>query len=104
MADRDQRESLLDSAASSIENKAKKRSTRRSFIKNALVSAVAVTTTAGVAKKTASVITQKDHQQEYGKDEQAAESALTKREYVLMSDREKKDLVRMFENNYRYDI
>ncbi len=85
---------------SAVANMAKKHSSRRGFIKKALISAVAVAATAKIAKKTASIIAKPDHQTDYLDDIIPGDRAMSEREYVLMSDSEKKKLVSSFEKNY----
>jgi len=94
----DGRSGSNDSAARNV---AKKHSSRRGFIKKALISAVAVATTAKLAEKTASLIAESDHQKEYLGDVLPGDRVMSEREYVLMSDSEKKNLVRSFEKDYR---
>ena len=89
------------SADSVAGNMAKKHSSRRGFIKKALISAVAVAATAKLAEKTASMIAEPDHQKEYLGDVLPGDRVMAEREYVLMSDSEKKQLVGSFEKDYR---
>lgn len=78
------------------------RAARRGFFKKAAVGAVSITGTAGLAKVVADSVRQPDLQGLYAKDGLAGEQELKQREYVLMSDREKKDMVQSFVDSY-YD-
>lgn len=88
------------SGESAIDNRVKKHSSRRGFIAKTLISAVAITTTAKLAKKTASLM-EPDHQKEYLKDIAAGDRALRQTRYEVMSRAEKRDLVRTLVESYR---
>lgn len=75
-------------------------SARRSFFKKAAVGAVSLTTAAGLAKVVVDSAPQTSLQDSYIKGSQAGEDELMKREYVLMSDQEKAEMVQTFINNY----
>lgn len=84
-----------------IDNRVKKHSTRRDFITRALVGAVAVTTTAKLAEKTATYISDADNNKKYFKDIAAGDRAMKEREYVVMSVREKKEYLEEILSGYR---
>jgi len=76
------------------------RTSRRDFFRKAAVGAVAVTGTAELAKVTASSLADEDARTLYEKDIAAGDRVLVEREYVLMSDREKDEMVQGFVDNY----
>lgn len=80
--------------------KAKAQSSRRGFLKKALVAGVAVTATAALAKKTGQVLLKEDYQKAYLDDLLPGDSVLRGRQYVLMSKAEKEALVRQFMDFY----
>lgn len=73
---------------------------RRGFFKNAAVGAVSITGTAGLAKVVVDSIPQPDMQDKYIQDSLAGEQELGDREYVLMSDQEKTEMVQSFIDHY----
>ncbi|MCU7814033.1 MAG: hypothetical protein KZQ89_03245 [Candidatus Thiodiazotropha sp. (ex Lucinoma kastoroae)] len=75
-------------------------STRRGFFKRAAVGAVSITGTAGLAKVVVDSSLQPDLQDNYIKDHLSGEQELSEREYVLMSEQEKADMVQTFINSY----
>ncbi len=79
------------------------RTSRRDFLKKAAVSTAAVTVTAGLAKKVVGVATEVDAKRAYREDILAGDRAWRDREYVVMTDTEKRELVRTFIDNYRYE-
>jgi len=85
---------------SAVSKMAKKHSSRRGFLKKALIATVAVAATGKVAKKTASLITESDHQKEYLGDVIPGDREMARREYVLMSDAEKRELVQRLQKDY----
>jgi hypothetical protein len=85
---------------SGIDNMVKARSSRRGFLKKAIVGAVAVTATAAVAKKTGDVLLKEDPQQAYLNDVLPGDSILAGRQYVEMTRDEKKSLVARLIKNY----
>ncbi len=74
---------------------------RRGFFKRAAVGTVALGGVAGAAKIVVSSIPDTSPQELYEKDIQAGDRAISGREYVLMSDREKRDMIHTFMDNYR---
>ena len=76
------------------------RAGRRGFFKKAAVGAVSVTTTAGLAKVAVDSVPQPDLREHYKKDALAGEQELMEREYVIMSDQEKADMVQTFVDDY----
>lgn len=73
---------------------------RRGFFKRAAVGAVSITGTAGMAKVVVDSVPQPDRRERYIQDGLAGEQELKHREYVLMSDQEKSDMVQSFIDNY----
>jgi len=76
------------------------RSSRRDFFRKAAVGAVAVTGTAELAKVTASSLADDNAQTLYEKDIVAGDRVLAEREYVVMSDQEKDEMLQGFVDNY----
>jgi hypothetical protein len=76
------------------------RATRRGFFTKAAVGAVSITGTVGLAKVVVDSVPIPDLQVLYTKDGTAGEQELLQREYVLMSDQEKEDMVQVFVDNY----
>lgn len=83
-----------------IDNMVKARSSRRGFLKKAIVGAVAVTATAAVAKKTGDVLLKEDLQQAYLNDVLPGDKVLSARQYVEMTPEEKRTLVSTLKKNY----
>jgi len=77
----------IDSA--SVENSLKRHTSRRGFLKKALVSTVAVAGTATLAKKASTLIPEPDYKEAARREILAGDKILGEREYVVMSDREK---------------
>ncbi len=73
---------------------------RRRFFKTAAVGAVSITGTAGLAKVVVDSVPEPDMQDKYIQDGVAGEQELKNREYVLMSDQEKSDMVQSFIDHY----
>lgn len=84
-----------------IDNKVKAHSSRRGFLKKAVISAVAVTATAAAAKKASDVLLKEDAQQAYLNDVLPGDEVLAARKYVVMTGEEKKTLVARLEKNYK---
>lgn len=84
----------------SVDNMVKARSSRRGFLKKAIVGAVAVTATAAVAKKTGDVLLKEDAQQAYLNDVLPGDKTLSSWQYVEMTPSEKKSLVARLIKNY----
>lgn len=97
----DKKESSLEALKAGMDNKMKTRSTRRAFLKKALVTGVAVGATAAAAKKTAELIPGENPQEQYLKDVLPGDRVLGAREYVVMSKEEKRSLVKTLEENYK---
>ncbi|MBI1912081.1 MAG: hypothetical protein HYS21_08770 [Deltaproteobacteria bacterium] len=100
MSDKKAPESL-DTIKDGVENKVKKHVSRRSFFKKALVTTVAVTATAGLAKKASTLIPTENFEKLYLNDVLPGDIELAKRQYVLMTEQEKAALVRDLESNYK---
>ena len=79
----------------------KKPVSRRSFFKKAAVGAVALTGTAELAKQVATTITDDAVRLRYEKEVLAGDAVMSEWEYVVMSDREKQDMVQTFIDNYK---
>lgn len=73
---------------------------RRGFFKKAAVGAVSITGTAGLAKVVVDSVPQPDMRDKYIQDSRAGEQELSEREYVLMSEQEKADMVQSFIDQY----
>jgi len=73
---------------------------RRGFFKRAAVGAASITGTAGLAKVVVDSVPQPDLQDRYRTDSLTGEQELMQREYVLMSDQEKADMVQTFVDDY----
>ncbi len=73
---------------------------RRGFFAKAAVGAVSISATAGLAKVVVDTMPEPDPGDLYRKDGLAGERELRERDYVLMSDGEKDDMVRQFVDNY----
>ncbi len=89
----DKKDKGLTSPAA-IENKAAAQTSRRGFLSKAIVAGVAVTATAGIAKKTSEVLLKEDFQKAYLKDVLSGDNVLASRQYVLMSKEEKAELLK----------
>lgn len=77
------------------------RAARRGFFKKAALGTVAIGGTAGLAKVVVDSVPKPDLRDLYAKDGLAGEQELSQREYVLMSDDEKQDMVQGFIDGYR---
>lgn len=74
------------------------RSSRRGFLKKAVVAGVAVASTATLAKKTGEILLKEDYQKVYLNDVLPGDSVLASRRYVVMTKEEKKALLaRLFD-------
>ncbi|MFK5893202.1 MAG: hypothetical protein QM504_08285 [Pseudomonadota bacterium] len=73
---------------------------RRGFFKKAAVGLTSVTATAGLSKVVVDSLEKTDLQEHYTKDSIAGEQELMNREYVLMSNEEKTDMMQTFIKNY----
>lgn len=84
-----------------MDNKAKAQSSRRGFIKKAVLAGIAVTATAGLAKKTSDVLLKEDFQKLYMNDVLPGDKELASRQYVLMTRGEKEALVKTLIENHK---
>lgn len=75
-------------------------SSRRGFFTKAAVGAVSISGTAGLAKVVVDGMARPDLSDKYRKDSIAGEQELSEREYVLMTDQEKKEMVQQFIIDY----
>jgi hypothetical protein len=75
-------------------------SSRRGFITKAAVGTVSITGTAGLAKVVVDGMEKPDLSDKYRKDSIAGEQELSEREYVLMTDQEKEEMVQQFVSDY----
>jgi len=83
-----------------VEHRMKQHSSRRSFLKKALVSTVAVTATASLAKKASDLLVEPDHEKAAANEILAGDRTLRAREYVVMSNMEKREyLAALLENS-----
>jgi hypothetical protein len=74
----------------SAENRMKRHSSRRNFLKGALLSTVAVAGTATLAKKASALIPEPDHEESAQMELLSGDKVLKEHEYVVMSSREKR--------------
>ena len=88
----------------SVENRMKRHSSRRNFLKNALLSTVAVAGTATLAKKASSLIPEPDHKEAALRESLAGDKVLREWEYVVMSSREKREYLDALLENSKKDI
>ena len=91
-----------DASRPTIRDKASKVS-RRDFVKTAAVTTLAFSATAGLAKAVSTLSLAEDHQKKYLEDVLPGDRELAKREYVEMTNKEKKDLVKGLVSSYSYD-
>lgn len=85
-----------------VENRVRKHSTRRGFLRNAVIGAVAVTATAKLAQKTGSVLMpDPEYQRKYALDVTSGDGELKSRKYVVMSEREKREYVSALERSHK---
>ena len=77
------------------------RASRRGFFRKAALGAASVSGAAGLAKVVVDSVPHPDQKELYTKDARAGEQELTEREYVLMSDQEKSEMVQTFVDNYQ---
>ncbi len=83
-----------------VERKEESIVARRGFFKKAALGAVSLAGTAGLAKVVVDSAPEPDLQALYDKDRLAGEQELAGRDYVLMSDKEKEDMVQTFVDSY----
>ncbi|MFQ5328757.1 MAG: twin-arginine translocation signal domain-containing protein [Thermodesulfobacteriota bacterium] len=76
--------------AGSVKNRMERHSSRRGFLKKALLSTVAVAGTATLAKKASNLIPKPDYKEAALRESMAGDKALRGREYVVMSSSEKR--------------
>ena len=74
--------------------------TRRNFFKKAAFGAASIAGTAGIAKTVVDSMPKPDMKGHYIKDALAGEQELRDRDYVLMSDQEKAEMVQGFIDNH----
>ena len=79
-------------------------SSRRGFFKKLMVGGATVTAAGGVVTVADSVVTSElDAQKAYMADVTPGDKIIAEREHVLMSSKEKQDMVKMFLENYQKD-
>ncbi len=98
MADKDKKPEVLKTAVKAVSEGV----SRRGFLKNAAVATTVVAAAAGITKTISTIIPKENFQKKYADDILAGDKALVEREYVVMSDEEKKDIVKQFESSYKY--
>ena len=76
------------------------RASRRGFFRKAALGAASVSGAAGLAKVVVDSVPHPDQKELYTKDAHAGEQELAEREYVVMSDQEKREMVQTFVDNY----
>ncbi len=77
------------------------RASRRGFFRKAAMGAASVSGVAGLAKVVVDSAPHPKQEELYTKDAHAGERELAEREYVLMSDQEKREMVQTFVDNYQ---
>ena len=77
------------------------RASRRGFFRKAAMGAASVSGAAGLAKVVVDSVPHPDQKELYTKDSHAGEQELAEREYVVMSDQEKREMVQSFVDNYQ---
>jgi len=77
------------------------RASRRGFFRKAALGAASVSGAAGMAKVVVDSVPHPDQKELYTKDAHTGEQELAEREYVLMSDQEKREMVQTFVDNYK---
>ena len=90
-----------DHKGDNTEDKVQNCSSRRDFVKKALASSVALTSTGVLANNVASLVPDNDSQKAYSNDVQLGDRIMMNREYVLMTDEEKKKIIGMLIKNYK---
>ena len=79
-------------------------SSRRRFFKKLMIGGATVTAAGGVVKVADSVVSAEiDEQKAYLPDVTPGDKIIAEREHVLMSKKEKQDMVKMFLTNYQKD-
>lgn len=73
---------------------------RRAFIKTALIGGVAVASGAVIAQKVSSPSPNKNPNNVYSNDDLQQDKLMNDKKYVLMTSKEKEQMVRMFEDEY----
>ena len=89
-----------DTGGNNIE-KANNCTSRRQFVKKALVSSVALTSTGVLANKVASLVPDNSSQKSYLNDVLPGDRVMMNREFVMMTDEEKKMMIGRFVKNYK---
>jgi hypothetical protein len=89
-----------DDKGDNTRDKVQNCSSRREFVKKALVSSVALTSTGVLSKKVASLIPDNNSQTAYLSDILPGDRVMMNREFVLMTDDEKKKIIRKFIKDY----
>jgi len=77
------------------------RAARRGFFRKAALGAASVSGAAGLAKAVVDSTPKPNLKERYAKDAHAGEKELLEREYVLMSEQEKREMVQTFIDDYR---
>ena len=89
-----------DAQCQQVAHKEALRASRRGFFRKAALGAASVSGAAGLAKVVVDSVPHPDQKERYTKDAHAGEQELAEREYVLMSDQEKSEMVQTFIDNY----
>ncbi len=98
MADKDKKPEVVKGVKKVISDGV----SRRGFIKNAALATTVVAASAGITTTISTIIPKENFQKNYADDVLAGDKALQEREYVVMSDKEKKDIVAKLEGSYKY--
>ncbi|MEA3301902.1 MAG: hypothetical protein U9Q75_01395 [Pseudomonadota bacterium] len=89
-----------DAQYQQVAHKETLRASRRGFFRKAALGAASVSGAAGMAKVVVDSVPHPDQKQLYANDARAGEQELAEREYVLMSDQEKREMVQRFIDSY----
>lgn len=75
---------------------------RRAFMKKALLTGIAVATTAAITKKVVEAVPKHDLRDAYLNDDLQQDKVMKDKKYVLMTTEEKEQLVQTLVSEYRY--
>jgi hypothetical protein len=93
----DKKKMPLDPIQDGLVNKAGRLATRRGFLRTAIVSGVALGATAAAAKKAGDALFKDDVERRSRAEERMAHDSLKGKKLVLMSEAEKKEMLKAFE-------
>jgi hypothetical protein len=93
----DEKDKPINAMNDAIENRSERLTTRRGFIKSAIISGVAIAATATAAKKVGDKLLKMDYERLSEADERRAREFFKGKKLVLMTRAEKDEMVRGFE-------